>query len=128
MKILTKQMQWGLTLMVSIQTALVFIRRELLNSFITGGVLKAGDELPYPRYLIGTTFLAFAAAILWALTNRSAAQYRHYKKQLFECQDSGIEDMPTSGITKWIGYFYFAFPALDVAFRVWIEFTGIKIH
>jgi hypothetical protein len=128
MDILTKQMQWGLTLMVTIQTALVFIRRELLGTFIAGGILKAGDELPYHRYLVGTTFLIVAATMLWAFTNRSVQQYRHYKNQLLECSASGIKDLKTSGISKWIGFFYFAFPILDVAFRFWIEFTGIKVH
>jgi hypothetical protein len=113
---LIKQMQWGLTLMVSIQTALVFIRRDLLSTFVAGGLLKVGEELPYHRYLVGTVFLGVAATILWALTNRSAKQYRHYKKQLLECEEkSGIVDQPPTGISKWIGVFYFAFPVLDIA-------------
>jgi len=125
---LLKQMQWGLTLMVSLETALLFIRRELLNSFIAAGTLKAGDALPYHRYLVGTCFLIVAATILWALTNRSVQQYRHYKNQLLGCSKSGIVDLPTSGISKWIGFFYFAFPVMDIMFRFWIEFTGITIH
>jgi hypothetical protein len=115
--------------MVSIQTALVFIRRDLLSTFVAGGLLKVGEELPYHRYLVGTVFLGVAATILWALTNRSAKQYRHYKKQLLACEEkSGIVDQPPTGISKWIGVFYFAFPVLDIAFRFWIEFTGVKIH
>ena len=128
MDTILKQMQWGLTLMVSLETALLFIRRELLNSLISGGILKAADGLPYHRYLVGTFFLTVAATILWALTKRSAQQYRHYKNQVLQCNKLGITDLPTSGISKWIGFFYFAFPIMDIAFRFWIEITGIKFH
>lgn len=128
MDTLLKQMQWGLTLMVSLETALIFIRRELINSLIAGGALKAGDGLPYHRYLVGTFFLTVAATLLWAFTRRSAQQYRHYKNQVLECHKLGIKDLPTSGLSKWIGLFYFAFPIMDIAFRIWIEFTGFQIH
>src|ERR1035438_4589491 len=96
---LLKQMQWGLTLLVSIETALVFIRRELINSFVAAGTLKEGEGLPYHRYLVGTAFLLVAATILWALTNRTVQQYRHYKHQVIECSKSGIKDLPTTGIS-----------------------------
>jgi hypothetical protein len=128
MDTLLKQMQWGLTLMVSLETALIFIRRELINSLVAGGALKPGDGLPYHRYLLGTLFLTVAATILWAFTKRTAQQYRHYKNQLLECHRMGIKDLPPTGITTWVIFFYFAFPIMDVAFRVWIEFTGFQIH
>lgn len=128
MTTLMRQVQWGLTLMVSLQTALVFVRRELFNSLVASGSIKPGSELPYHRYLIGTFFLGVAATILWLLTKRCAFQYRSYKKQLLELKDSCIIDQSSSGFDKWIGIFYFAFPILDFFFKFYIEFTGVKLH
>ena len=52
-----KLMQWGVTLLVSVETALFFIRRDVLASEIQSGRLKLGDELPAYRYYMGTGFL-----------------------------------------------------------------------
>jgi hypothetical protein len=120
-------MQWGLTLMATVQTAIVFIRRELVTSYVAAGILKGGEELPYKRFLVGTVFLLVAATILWALTNRTVQQYRHYKGQLLRSSPSGIDDQVPTGITKYLMYLFFAFPLMDLLFRVWIE-VEIKIH
>jgi hypothetical protein len=126
MDITIKMMQWGLTLMATLQTAIVFLRREFLNTYIATGLLKPGEELPYKRYLMGTVFLGVAALILWALTNRSNQQYRHYKVQLIRSSESGIDDKPPSGIGKYLMYLFFAFPVLDLIFKVWT--VEIKIR
>jgi hypothetical protein len=122
-----KYMQWGLTLMVSLQTAIFFVRRDLLQTYVDAGTIHKGQELPYYRYLVGTGFLLLCAFVLWKLTNRVNVQYRNYKDQLAGSNESGIKDNPTTGVSGWIRYLYFAFPFYDLAVRVWVEIT-LHIH
>lgn len=124
-----KYVQWGLTVMVSIETAIFFVRHELVQGYIDAGVLKKGDELFLRRYAIGTAFLAVAAFVLHKFSRRVAEQYRYYKQQLLNTNDSGVEDKPTSGVSKWVSYLYFAFPAFDILQRLWIDLTfKINVH
>jgi hypothetical protein len=118
-----KYMQWGVTVLVSLQTAIFFVRRDLAQSYLDSGTINRGQELPILRYLVGTGFLTTCAIIFWKLTNRVNIQYRHYKDQLTQSNRSGIVDKPTTGVADWIRYLYFAFPIYDVAARVWIEVT-----
>jgi hypothetical protein len=120
---LQKLTQWGVTVMVSLQTALFFIRRELIDTYVAAGILHKGESLPWARYLVGTSFLAFAAFIVSLFTARAAVQYRHYKEQLVKGSASGIIDKPTSGVTNWVIYLYFAFPVIDVLIRIYITVT-----
>ena len=116
-----KYMQWGLTVLVSLQTAIFFVRRDLTQAYLDSGVIHRGQELPWLRYLVGTGFISVCALVFWKLTNRVSLQYRHYKDQLTKTNRSGIVDMPTTGVSSWIRYVYFAFPLYDVAARIWIE-------
>jgi hypothetical protein len=124
-----KYVQWGLTVMVSIQTAIFFLRRELLQTYVDAGLLQKGQELFYRRYLIGTAFLLLAAYVLHRFSRRVTEQYRHYKEQLLQNNESGVRDKPTTGVSKWTTYLYFAFPAFDVLSRLWIDVSfKLSVH
>src|ERR1035437_9212384 len=97
-----KMMQWGVTLLIGLQTALFFLRRELSDRYIAAGELKVGQQLPYGRYLIGTGFLTLAAAIVWAVNRRSVQQYRNYKSQLLTNNESRINDEAPGGVAHWL--------------------------
>jgi len=122
-----KYMQWGLTIMASLQTAIFFVRRDLVLTYIDSGIIKKGQELPYYRYLVGTFFLLLCASVFWKLTSRINVQYRHYKRQLVESAKSGINDNPTTGVSDWMRYLYFAFPVYDIAVRVWVD-LAVHFH
>lgn len=124
-----KYLQWGLTVMVTLQTAIFFVRRDLASTYIDAGILQKGQELPYYRYLVGTAFLFLVAFILWRFTSRVTDQYRHYKNQLLKDGESGIDDQPTTGVTNWARYLYFSFPIYDLAVRVWVDLSlKISVH
>jgi hypothetical protein len=106
-------LQWGVTLMISIQTALFFVRHDVLQTEIDAGRLPKGSPLPPGRYLIGTGFLCFVALILSIFTARANEQYRHYKLQLAASRESGIKDLPIKRIGSWAYPLYFAFPVID---------------
>jgi hypothetical protein len=118
-----KYMQWGFTVLVSLQTAIFFVRRDLVQTYVDAGTIQKRQELPYYRYFVGTFFQLLCAYVLWRLTDRVNAQYRHYKEQLVKNNESGIIDKTTTGVSTWMRYLYFAFPAYDLGVRIWIEIT-----
>jgi hypothetical protein len=116
-------LQWGVTVMVSFQTALFFIRREIVASDIEAGRLPKGSQLPIGRWILGTLFLLVLATVFARLSARMALQYRHYKQQLIASRDSGIVDLPISHTSRWTYPLFFVFPAIDIAFRLYIDIT-----
>jgi len=119
----SKFLQWGVTLMISLQTALFFVRRDIANAAIEAGTLPKGSEAPLPRYLIGTAFLLFVAFVLSRFTARLSKQYRNYKIQLMQCRDSGISDLELSNTGRWAHFLYFSFPIIDILARIIVTIT-----
>lgn len=119
----TRMLQWGVTLMVSLETALFFVRQAAANSLIEAGKLPKGAQVPLGRYLLGTAFLVFIATVLSKFTARSTAQYRNYKTQLIACRESEIKDLPIRYTGRWAYLLYGAFPAIDLMARIWISFS-----
>jgi len=117
----SRNLQWGVTLMISVQTALFFVRQSVLNGLIEGGKLPKGSELPFPRSIVGTVFLFVVAAILSRLGARNAQQYRHYKSQLISARESGITDLPIKNTARWMYALYFIFPVIDLLSRLYID-------
>lgn len=115
-------LQWGVTLMISVQTALFFVRHEVVNGYIDAGKLPKGSEVPLSRYLIGTCFLIFIALVLSKFTARANAQYRNYKTQLAACREpEGVKDLPIKYTGRWAYFLYFAFPLIDLLARAAIS-------
>lgn len=124
--VLMKLLQWGITLMVSLETALFFIRREVLLGEIQSGRLKPGEELQPYRYYMGTAFLCFVAFVMISFTLYNSARYRHYRSQLSQVGDSGITDYVPPRFVRplirvLIVLLYVAFPIIDILVRVIIE-------
>jgi len=115
-----RMMQWGVTLMISLQTALFFIREDVLKQYVDAGKVPMGSELPLPRYFMGTAFLLIVAIVLSRLTARSIKQYRNYKEQLIKCRPSGVIDLPIKHTGRWSYLLYFVFPAVDLLSRAYI--------
>lgn len=118
-------LQWGVTLMISVQTALFFVRHEILSASIDAQKLPKGSELPIGRYIFGTMFLAYLALILSLLTARLNAQYRNYKTQLIACRESGsgIKDLPIKRKGRLAYALYFSFPVIDLAVKLIIKIS-----
>jgi len=122
----TRTLQWGVTLMISVQTALFFVRHEIVAADIDANKLPKGSELPMGRYIIGTVFLIFLALVLSKLTARVLTQYRHYKSQLSECRESGVTDLPIQHAGRWAYALYFAFPVIDIGVRIALFKIGFR--
>lgn len=123
----SRLLQWGVTLMISVQTALFFVRHEVVTSLIDGGALPKGSILPRDRYAIGTCILAYLAFVLSKLNARASEQYRHYKTQLIATRTSGISDLPIKHTGRWVYFIYFSFPAIDILVRIAVSIS-IKLQ
>jgi len=116
-------LQWGVTVLASLQMAILFLRKEIKESMVGSGSLKAYDSLPIERYFIGTVFLLVVSLICCYLVARAANRYRSIKEQLMETNVYGIKHGEVRKGTRFAVYFVFlAFPLLDIAVRLWIHF------
>jgi hypothetical protein len=115
--------QWGLTLQVSLMTALFFIRKDLAGEYVQAGLIKSGQPLPLDRYLVGTGFLLIIALLLWRISLRHAEQYRNYKNQLIDvaARGSGIRELPVIRTGRWMNLLFFTLPLVDLLIRVYIS-------
>jgi len=126
-------MQWGVTLMISVQTALFFVRKEVLAHEIEAKRLHPWDDLQPYRYYLGTAFLLLLALILASFTLYTSARYRFYKKQLITNSPSGVQEHQGEPFTLLLIRFatvglYFIFPLVDLFYRIYIEHIELKIH
>jgi hypothetical protein len=115
-------MQWGVTGLVSVETALFFIRRDIAMSYGDG---KAGVlQIPVQRYLIGTFFLVILASVFFRISLYISTRMAHYRNQLGVKSESGIVEMPPrNGVRRWVFCLYFVFPLLDLLFRVYLKIS-----
>jgi hypothetical protein len=125
-QLLLRLLQWGVTLIASLQTAVFFIRREMLAALIEANKLPKGTlSLPWKGHLIGTLFVCVAALMFSYLTVRTVLGAQYYREQLKDFSFSGIKDLPIAdhrGRRKFIriaiiGMFW-VFPVLDTLFWV----------
>jgi len=115
-------MQWGVTVLVSLQTALFFVRRDIISEYVSRGLLHSGEPLPWHRYIIGSVFLFVLATILARMSHRTSQRLYHYRKQLLECLPSGIEEIGRFPELRALAVgVYFVFPLLDIFLRLVIR-------
>jgi len=128
-EIILKLLQWGVTLLASMQAAFFFLRREYLTYQIDNGMLARGSYLPLKAYLGGTGFLFALAMICTIILTYTGKQYRGYQKLLKDHRESDIQDPSTSprarSAMRVIVYgMYFFFPIIDLVFR--FVYVGFK--
>jgi len=122
-EIILKLLQWGVTLLASMQAAFFFLRREYSQT------LPQGSFLPLRAYLGGTLFLFALAVICTLLLTYMANQYRSYWELLEEHRTSKIKDPEIGPKTRKfmrLATFgmYFFFPTIDLVFR--FVYVGFK--
>lgn len=122
-----KLAQWGITVLIGLQTAIFFVRKDMLIR--VEKLLGAKYDpllLPWSFHFIGTFFLLIIASIFCFLTYRATERYRHYKKQLVNISQKSIEDIPVSRyFRKLILSFFFVFPAIDILIRIYLSLLEI---
>lgn len=123
--IMVRVMSWGVTILVSVQTALFFVRKDVALS-IDSGVAGASShqgalEVPLNRYLLGTFFLTLLATIFFRLSLYVSTRLRHYRRQLENCP-SGIIELPSrNGSRPWVACVFYVFPLVDILARLYLK-------
>jgi len=121
-EIILKLYQWGVAFIATLQTAIFFIRREVLNGLIESGRLPKGSLLPLWRYFFGTAVVFIIALFFTTLSRAVSTRYQWYQAQLREKITSGVKEPESksgrSTRLRWmvIGI-YFLFPSLDILGR-----------
>ena len=120
--LLFRLIQWAITVMVSVQTALYFIRKDIVAGYVAQGLLKPGAPLPWGRHIVGTLGLIIIASIFSFMTFVGVHRYRDYKDQLIEANESGIRETPRNKFSRWsIIILYFIFPLLDILIKIYFS-------
>jgi hypothetical protein len=107
--------QWSVTLMLSLETALFFVRKEAAER----GGLPPGSSFPLHRHLWGTTVMLFLAIVFVALHRGLGKLYKQYFVQLYPMKDgvssSGITAPIVTWKTQWaLDLVVVAFPIFDL--------------
>lgn len=116
--------RWGVAVMLTLHTAIFFARREIADDLVAAGKLTRGLLLPLDRFIVGTLALTAVAWVFGYMTDRVARRYLQYGSQLPAFNISGIRDEPTEPRNlRFIKYFYYAFPVLDLIVRGYVAIT-----
>lgn len=135
--VLFRLIQWGVSVLVALQTALYFVRRDVIKSLIdrelapdvtmkqavatlvSANKLAVEGLLPWKRYIAGTYFLLFVSLIFAGVTIYGIKQYRHARSELARHAISGITPPDVSNVPLvLIVVMFLFFPAFDVAVRL----------
>lgn len=126
-------MQWGITVLTAAGLNLYYIRRDAQAHLAAQQVLKANEQLPFLRWVVGTLFLVIIASLFASAMKRVAAHHVEYRRQLLELKGgfSGIKEvlpLGSAGILNHTPYLlFYAIPVLDLF--VWcIFYAGEKLH
>ena len=91
--------QWGATVLVSVQTALYFIRQHVVMS---------------GSFDLGTKFLFFIALLFAFVADQTAAKrYHNYRKQLTSSITSGITELRARPANRLFWVLFLLFPLFD---------------
>ena len=117
-----KLYQWGVAFIATLQTAIFFIRREVLTGLIESGRLPKGSLLPAWRYFFGTAVVFVIALFFTTISRALSERHSFYQEQLMRKITSGVEEPPPNRArAKRLRFvviaLYFMFPLLDVVGR-----------
>lgn len=121
-EIILKLVQWSVTLLASMQAAILFLRREYLIYQVDGGLLAKGSALPLKAYLGGTVFLFALATMCMTILGYTRRQFTAYQMQLEVHRASAIQDPVAKAwerktVRFVVSGMFFFFPLIDLVFR-----------
>lgn len=119
-----RMFQVGITLLVALETALGFLRKEWLEYLLKNDLLpKDTVLLPRMAYAIGTVMLLAVAVVFTIMCAMGVKRHRFYLNELARVRVSSIVEPPPP--KRWLQillfFAFFFFPILDMLVRVWVE-------
>jgi Trk-type K+ transport system membrane component len=123
-----KMLQWGVTVLAALQTALFFLRKDLYERMIENQELQKGQMLPWSKYIFGTFFLTFVALLFYYLLSIVATYYRKVREELVENNYFNVEHGSVGKPARFaLAFVFLAFPILDICIRIYIQIKiGLK--
>jgi hypothetical protein len=109
-------LKWGVTVLAALESSLYFVRRDVTEHLIAAGALPIGGLMPWPRWFLGTLFLAFIAYVFALLTVYIGKKHTGYREQLVSMKPSysEIKEIPVGTKLKNAPYYlFYAFPVID---------------
>jgi hypothetical protein len=121
-----KVMQWGVSLLATLETALFFVRREMRDSLIELHRLAPGDQLPSLVYYIGSVALVLVACIFIYFSLAISRRTKGYTEQLKPpVIQTGIVELPLRSklwTVSIILFTYLLIPLFDVLKKSYADF------
>lgn len=123
MDMMLKVIQWGVTVLIAIQTANYYIRKDFIERLIKSKILPEHSMLlPFKYHVIGTFILIVMALIFYGLNYRTSQRYRLYKKELIIYGRSGVKDQKISWwLRPMLQMLFFTFPIMDLGIWIYIH-------
>jgi hypothetical protein len=121
--ILFSLLQWGMALLIGIESALYFIRQGVAQGLTGQQFVIPAKVISWERWSYGTGFLALVAFLFTILTVNLLKRYASYREQLLKVAPlySKIDDSPFKKNYQWIPLlFFWAVPIID--FGAWVAF------
>jgi len=117
-----KIMQWGVTVLVTLQTAIAFFRKDLFERMFASGELLKGQYIPWNRYLLGTIFLFIVASIFTYILFMVGNRYKKTRAQLIK---NNIYDIEFGEVGRSARYvillLFYIFPIVDLLLRLYVK-------
>jgi hypothetical protein len=114
-----KMLQWGVTALASLETALFFLRKDVAEKMLATKQLQIGEYLPLGLYFRGTIFLLMVAMIFSFLLLLTGNRYKKIRAQLVAVNLYGIQHGEVNKSSRWVVCLVFiAFPVLDALIRL----------
>lgn len=121
-------LQWGVTVLASLQTAIFFLRKDVYERMLASKELTPDHHLPWNRYLVGTVFLFILASIFTYLLILVGNRYRKLREQLVATNLYQIEHGDAKKSARWVTVLvFFIFPLLDVFVRFYFNFIHVDM-
>ena len=122
--------QWGVTVLISTETAIFFLRKDIYERMLANGQLTKNEYIPWDRYLIGTGVLLVLALIFFGLTRIIRERYKFYLKVLQDKHTipDALPTPPLPGLARLFGMvLFFVFPLMEIAIRITLKLQ-LELH
>lgn len=117
-------LKWGVTLLISLETAIFFVRERVAKDMELSGRLGKGEQLPGDHWIIGTVAMLIVASCCFVISWLVGKQYRHNYAALKKLPDLvGPVFPPTRGGRYVLLFIYFVFPLFDGFIYFWRAWT-----
>lgn len=116
-----KHFQWSVSLLLSLETALFFVRKEAAER----AGFAPGEPFPFQRHLWGTVMIGAITWILIVIARAIYSLYEHYLQQLPKKLSTGVTRVPRRRLKPMIWMTLLLFPSFDLFVGIANKFSPL---